>query len=64
VADEPTGNLDSHTTEVIQNLFKELVDAGKTVIVVTHDQAASARFERVITLKDGVVESDRKLSIH
>lgn len=64
VADEPTGNLDSHTTEVIQNLFRELVDAGKTVIVVTHDKAASARFERVISLKDGTVESDQRQSIH
>lgn len=64
VADEPTGNLDSHTTEVVQNLFRELVDAGKTVIVVTHDQSASARFERVITLKDGMVESDQKQHIH
>lgn len=64
VADEPTGNLDSHTTEVIQNLFKELVDAGKTVLVVTHDRDASTKFERVITLKDGAVESDQRQSIH
>ena len=59
VADEPTGNLDSHTTEVIQSLFKQLVDTGKTVIVVTHDRTAAARFGRVITLKDGAVESDQ-----
>lgn len=59
VADEPTGNLDSHTTEVVQKLFRELVDAGKTVIVVTHDMSVSARFERVITLRDGMVESDK-----
>ena len=59
VADEPTGNLDSHTTEVIQSLFKQLVDTGKTVIVVTHDRTAAARFGRVITLKDGVIESDQ-----
>lgn len=59
VADEPTGNLDSQTTEVIQGLFKQLVDAGKTVIVVTHDRVASARFDRVITLRDGVVQSDQ-----
>ena len=63
VADEPTGNLDSHTTEVIQGLFRELVAAGTTVIVVTHDRAAGARFERVITLKDGAVESDQRKSI-
>ncbi len=60
VADEPTGNLDSHTAEVIQSLFKELVDTGKTVIVVTHDRAGAARFKRVVTLKDGAVESDQR----
>lgn len=63
VADEPTGNLDSHTTEVIQGLFQELVGAGKTVIVVTHDRTAGARFGRVITLKDGAVESDQRQPI-
>jgi len=62
VADEPTGNLDSQTTEVIQSLFKQLADTGKTVIVVTHDKTASAGFDRVVTLKDGVVESDQKKS--
>lgn len=60
VADEPTGNLDSHTTTLILELFEELVDTGKTVIVVTHDEAAAARFGRVVTLKDGVVESDQR----
>ena len=58
VADEPTGNLDSQTTGVIQSLFRQLADAGKTVIVVTHDPSVSAGFARVITLKDGVVMSD------
>lgn len=62
VADEPTGNLDSQTTEVIQSLFKQLADAGKTVIVVTHDKTASARFDSVVTLKDGVTESDQKMA--
>lgn len=60
VADEPTGNLDSQTAEVIQGLFKQLVDAGKTVIIVTHEKTATARFDRVITIKDGVVESDQR----
>ncbi len=60
VADEPTGNLDSHTTEVIQGLFRELVAAGKTVIIVTHDRTAAVRFGRVITLKDGAVENDQR----
>ncbi len=62
VADEPTGNLDSQTTEVIQTLFKQLAGEGKTIVVVTHDQAASARFARVVTLKDGVVENDQRQS--
>jgi putative ABC transport system ATP-binding protein len=63
VADEPTGNLDSQTTSVIQDLFAQSADAGKTVIVVTHDSSASTRFERVITLRDGAVESDRHAAI-
>lgn len=61
VADEPTGNLDSQTTEVIQSLLKQLANTGKTVIVVTHDKSADARFDRVITLKDGVTESDQRM---
>ncbi len=60
VADEPTGNLDSQTTVVIQSLFKQLADAGKTVIVVTHDQVASAGYARVVTLSDGAVASDQR----
>ena len=63
VADEPTGNLDSQTTEAIQGLFRELVAAGKTVIVVTHDRTATAGFGRVVTLRDGAVESDQRRPI-
>lgn len=63
IADEPTGNLDSQTTEVIQSLFKQLADAGKTVIVVTHDQTAITKFGRVVTLKDGLVDSDRQVPV-
>jgi len=63
VADEPTGNLDSQTTQIIQGLFEQLADAGKTVIVVTHDNTASVRFERVITLRDGAVARDQKQPI-
>lgn len=61
IADEPTGNLDSQTTEVIQSLFKQLAEAGITVIVVTHDQTAIGKFGRVVTLKDGLVDSDRQV---
>lgn len=55
VADEPTGNLDSKTTEIILNLFTELVGTGKTVIVVTHEKVSNAEYDRIITLKDGAI---------
>lgn len=58
IADEPTGNLDSQTAELVQNLFTQLADAGHTVIVVTHDTTVGARYNRVITLKDGQVHAD------
>lgn len=58
VADEPTGNLDSKTTEIILNLFTELVGTGKTVIVVTHEKVSNTKYDRIITLKDGAVVDD------
>ncbi len=58
VADEPTGNLDSATTETILRLFRDLVRAGKTVIVVTHEAVSLADYDRIITLKDGIVADD------
>lgn len=58
VADEPTGNLDSKTTEIILNLFTNLVKSGKTVIVVTHEKVSNSDYDRIITLKDGVIVSD------
>jgi len=60
VADEPTGNLDSKTTEIIFNLFAELVKTGKTVIVVTHEQTLNSDYDRIITLGDGVIVGDKK----
>ncbi len=58
VADEPTGNLDSRTTEAIQKLFLELVESGKTVIVVTHEDVYDSDYTRIISLSDGAVVSD------
>jgi putative ABC transport system ATP-binding protein len=58
VADEPTGNLDTHTTAAIHQLFRTLVDAGKTVIVVTHDRTTDAGYHRVVELEDGAILHD------
>ena len=60
MADEPTGNLDSKTGQAILELFDELVDAGKTVLIVTHDPTVAHRCHRVIRLHDGAVQSDER----
>lgn len=62
VADEPTGNLDSKTTEIILSLFTELVRTGKTVIVVTHERVSNAEYDRIITLKDGAIVDDTSVN--
>lgn len=53
VADEPTGNLDTNTAEVIFSLFAKLVADGKTVFMVTHDESLAARAEQVLYIQDG-----------
>lgn len=60
LADEPTGNLDSKTSDTIFNLFSEIAGQGRTVIVVTHDRSKRNRFSRVIELKDGRVIHEAK----
>jgi len=55
LADEPTGNLDSKTAEGVLQLFEKLVEQGKTILVVTHDQDLSKRVMRTITLADGEI---------
>jgi putative ABC transport system ATP-binding protein len=59
LADEPTGNLDSVTSEEIMEVFAALHAAGQTVIMVTHEPDIAARAERVVVLRDGQVEVDR-----
>ena len=56
LADEPTGNLDSKTGEVILDLFDDLHGQGHTLVVVTHDEEVAERADRVIKIRDGVVE--------
>ena len=58
LADEPTGNLDSRTSEEIMALFARLHAEGQTIIMVTHEPDIAAHAERVVTLRDGVISSD------
>jgi putative ABC transport system ATP-binding protein len=58
VADEPTGNLDSHTSEAVMQLFANLAVEGKTVLMVTHERDLTRYFTRSITLADGVIVNE------
>ena len=58
VADEPTGNLDSRTSGAIVDLLLELVDQGKTLVLITHDAAIADRMSRVVAIADGSIASD------
>ena len=58
LADEPTGNLDSKTSEEIMKLFGDIHKLGNTVIVVTHEEEVAAYAHRIIRLRDGMIESD------
>jgi putative ABC transport system ATP-binding protein len=61
LADEPTGNLDSHTTSEILRLFAELRDSGQTLLLVTHDPRVAATAERLLTMRDGSIVEDTRL---
>jgi ABC-type lipoprotein export system ATPase subunit len=58
LADEPTGNLDSHTAEVIFGIFEGLVEQGKTVIMVTHDSSLARRVRRTYLIHDGEIVNE------
>lgn len=57
LADEPTGALDTKTGQGIMNVFKEINDNGKTVIIITHDMEIAKQCKRIIEIKDGKIVS-------
>lgn len=60
LADEPTGNLDSKTSYEIMDIFSKIHAAGNTVILVTHEEDISHYAHRIIRLRDGIIESDKR----
>lgn len=63
-ADEPTGSLDSRTAEAVFDVFRDLVDAGRTVLMVTHNPDMAARVNRVVRLVDGRTEPTTREAAH
>ena len=61
LADEPTGSLDSATSAEIMNLFSELNRQGQTIVMVTHNAEIQHYFDRIVSLKDGLIESDNSI---
>lgn len=59
-ADEPTGNLDSKTGNEVMNLFKDLNNQGQTIIIITHEDKIASQSNRIITIMDGLIESDTR----
>src|SRR3982751_926909 len=64
LADEPTGNLDSRTSEEIIGIFQGLNDAGKTVVLITHEPDIAAHARRVVYVRDGLIWRDERIVQH
>ena len=58
LADEPTGNLDSRTSEEIMAIFQDLNDEGKTIVLITHEHDVARHAKRVVHVRDGLIHSD------
>jgi len=65
LADEPTGALDSHSTAEVLDLFDELSAAGRTIVVITHEDEVAHRAKRILRMRDGlIVADDRTVPVH
>jgi putative ABC transport system ATP-binding protein len=64
LADEPTGNLDSRSTDDVLRIFEDLNAEGRTVVLITHEDDVAERARRVIRLADGRILSDERLAAH
>ena len=64
LADEPTGNLDSRTSEEIMGIFQQLNDAGKTVVLITHEPDIAQHAKRVVHVRDGKIQQDERITQH
>ena len=62
LADEPTGNLDTKTSEEVMAVFQQLNDQGKTVVLITHEQDIAAHARRAVTFRDGRIVDDREVT--
>ncbi len=60
-ADEPTGNLDTKSGEEIMKIFQQLSEAGNTILMVTHENDIAAYSQRIVRLRDGLIESDERI---
>jgi putative ABC transport system ATP-binding protein len=61
-ADEPTGNLDTKSGEEVMDVFQQLSEAGNTIIMVTHESNIAAYSQRIIQLRDGMIEADERVA--
>jgi len=63
LADEPTGNLDSQSTDEILAIFDDLARSGRTIVIITHEEHVAERAHRVLSIRDGTIASDRLTGI-
>lgn len=62
LADEPTGNLDSESTDEILSILDRLASAGRTIVIITHEEEVARRAQRILTVSDGTIERDEMVA--